>query len=123
MEILSNRTTREARFERMLVTHSKAYGNRIYKERFTEYFKDKKAEKYDTPYLSLRQKHRQNANRLTKDQKRQEINYVGKRRVKNQLKVIQDYISAYPSDAVPVTSQALLSTMKAMNEEGQKMFE
>ena len=70
MEIFNRQQARNSRFDKQLVGNHKAYGNRIFKRRHAEYFKDMKVERYETPFLRLRERHRYNRARLTKDQKR-----------------------------------------------------
>ena len=57
-EVLERAEEREARFEKSRMQSRKSYGNKIFKERHNEYFKQEKATKYETAYLRLRGKHR-----------------------------------------------------------------
>ena len=77
---------------------------------------------YETPYLKLRETHRHNPRNLTKKQKQKEIKMVHKRRVKTP-KHLPDYISSYPDDSVPLSTDALLTTLSEMTHESKKLYE
>ena len=70
MEIFNKQEIRTKRFEKELVLNHKSYGNKIFKKRHDEYFDNEKQERYKTPFLRLRDRHRYNVAKLTKEQKR-----------------------------------------------------
>ena len=110
MEIFNKQETRTTRFEKQLVQNHKSYGNKIFKKRHDEYFDNEKQERYKTPFLRLRDHHRWNVAKLTKAQKRQEIEWLKERRKKKQMECI-DYIQAYTDESVRMTSKDVIGTL------------
>lgn len=107
MEIFNKQEARTMRFEKQLVQNHKSYGNKIFKKRYDEYFDCLKADRYKTPFLRLRDHHRWNVAKLTKAQKRQEVEWLEQRR-QRKIAEVPNYIKAYEDDRVTMTSDNLV---------------
>ena len=84
-EIFNRQEIRTNRFDKQLVQNHKSYGNKIFKRRVNEYFEGDIMEKYKTPFLRLRDNHRFNIAKLTKAQKRKEVEMLEQRRNKKKI--------------------------------------
>ena len=106
----------------MLVTNHKSYGNKIFKKRHDQYFDCDKQERYKTPFLRLRDHHRYNVAKLTKAQKKQEIEWLELRRQREKEETI-NYALAYKNDSIRIDSQMLLETLQQMGNESTKLYD
>ena len=122
MEIFNKQETRTTRFEKQLVQNHKSYGNKIFKKRHDEYFDNEKQERYKTPFLRLRDHHRWNVAKLTKAQKRQEVEWLEQRRNRKK-KTILNYIEAYEDDRVQLRGSDVVGVLNDMQAESQKKFD